>query len=85
MELVYFKRLAVVNRYPVYNADIEPRGFEFVELDGFVDDGAVEKTRELLNDPEQVRIMTEKNYKIGQEYFSLEVLECKLKELLNEF
>jgi glycosyltransferase involved in cell wall biosynthesis len=85
LELVYFKRLAVVNRYPVYNADIGPRGFEFIELDGFVDDGAVEKTRELLSDPEQVRTMTEKNYEIGQEYFSLEVLARKLKELLDEF
>ncbi|MBN1218689.1 MAG: glycosyltransferase family 4 protein [Anaerolineae bacterium] len=85
LELVYFKRLAVVNRYPVYNADIEPLGFEFVELDGFVDDDAVERTRELLKDPEQVKVMAEKNYAIAQEHFSLEVLERKLKELISDF
>jgi hypothetical protein len=72
----------VVNRYPVYNADIRPKGFEFIELDGFVDEAAVKKTRELLDDPEQVAVMAEKNYAIAQDNFSLEVLEHKLKELL---
>jgi len=85
LEAVYFKRLVVVNRYPVYNADIGPLGFEFIELDGFVDESAVEKTRELLRDPAQVQAMAEKNYAIAQEHFSLEVLERKLKDLLAGF
>lgn len=85
LEAVYFKRLMVVNRYPVYNADIEPLGFEFIELDGFVDDAAVEKTRELLNDPKQVEALAEKNYAIGQEHFSLEILERKLRQVLASF
>jgi len=55
LEAVYFKRLMVVNRYPVYNADIGPLGFDFVKLDGFVDEAAVEKTRDLLGDPQQVQ------------------------------
>ncbi|MFQ5611236.1 MAG: glycosyltransferase [Anaerolineae bacterium] len=85
LEAIYFKRLTVVNRYPVYNADIEPLGFEFIELDGFVDDDAVNKTRELLNDPDQVNAIVEKNYAIAQEHFSLEVLEHKLKDVLASF
>jgi glycosyltransferase involved in cell wall biosynthesis len=85
LEAIYFKRLVVVNRYPVYNADIRRLGFEFIELDGFVDRVAVEKTHDLLNDPEQVKVMAEKNYAIAQENFSLEVLERKLGELLASF
>jgi glycosyltransferase involved in cell wall biosynthesis len=85
LETVYFRRLTVVNRYPVYNADIRPKGFEFIELDGFVDEAAVVKTRELLNDPEQVKAMAERNYAIAQENFSLEVLEGQLKEVLASF
>jgi glycosyltransferase involved in cell wall biosynthesis len=85
LEAIYFKRLTVINRYPVYNADIEPLGFDFIELDGFVDDGAVEKTKELLNDPGQVQAMVEKNYAIAQEHFSLEVLERKLRDLIGTF
>jgi glycosyltransferase involved in cell wall biosynthesis len=85
LELIYFKRLAVINRYPVYNADIEPLGFEFIELDGFVDDDAVKLTHQLLNDPDRVKEMVEKNYAIAQENFSLQVLERKLKDLIEEF
>lgn len=85
LEAVYFKRLIVVNRYPVYNADIAPLGFEFIELDGFVDDGAVAKTRDLMNDPDRVKQMVDKNYELAQTYFSFEVLEQKLGDLIAQF
>jgi glycosyltransferase involved in cell wall biosynthesis len=84
LEMVYFKRLAVVNRYPVYNADIGPLGFEFVELNGFVDEGAVRQVRELLGEPERVQAMAAKNYQIALEYFSYEALEKKLKKLIDD-
>lgn len=82
LEAVYFKKLLVVNRYPVYNADIRPLGFDFIELDGFVDDQAVERTRQLLRDPAAAQEIAEKNYAIAREHFSFEVLERKLNELL---
>ena len=85
LEAIYYKRLIAVNRYPVFNADILPLGFDFVLLDGFVDDQAVIRTRELLADPETVAAMAEKNYAIAREHFSLEVLEQKLKQLLKDF
>jgi glycosyltransferase involved in cell wall biosynthesis len=85
LETIYFKKLTVVNRYPVYNADIRPLDFEFIELDGFVDDQAVTHTRRLLKDPEAVRRMVEKNFAVAQEHFSLEVLERKLEDLLRNF
>ncbi|MCK6625236.1 MAG: glycosyltransferase family 4 protein [Anaerolineae bacterium] len=85
LESIYFKRLTVINRYPVYNADIGPLGFEFIELNGFVDDLAVKETKELLNNPEQVQAMVEKNYAIAQQNFSLEVLERKLHEIITTF
>jgi glycosyltransferase involved in cell wall biosynthesis len=85
LEVIYFSRLAVVNRYPVYNADVKPLGFEFIELDGFVDDNAIEKTLALINDPAAVETITAKNYDIAQEYFSLEVLGRKLDDILKTF
>ncbi len=83
LEAIYFKSLTVVNRYPVYNADIGPLGFEFIKLDGFVDNGALKKTKDLLENPEQVKVITEKNYALAQEHFSFEVLEKKLTKVLN--
>jgi glycosyltransferase involved in cell wall biosynthesis len=85
LEAIYFKRLIVINRYPVYNADIGPLGFEFIELDGFVDDSAVDKTKELLGEPDQIKAMAEKNYALAQEHFSFDVLGKKLKEVISNF
>lgn len=85
LEAIYFKRLIVINRYPVYNADIRPLGFEFIELDGFVDEKAVDQTLEILKDPERIMSMAERNIRIAQEHFSLEVLEVLLGDLLAKF
>ena len=83
LETIYFKRLAVVNRYPVYVADLAPLGFQFVELEDCVDENAVKKVLHLLQSPEQVRRMTDVNYRIAQDHFSLEVLQKKIQGLLS--
>jgi glycosyltransferase involved in cell wall biosynthesis len=83
LEAIYFQKLIVINRYPVYNADIRPLGFEFIELDGFVDDRAIAKTHQILRDPETVVQMAARNYAIAQEHFSLEMLERKFRQLLD--
>ena len=85
LEAVYFRRMLVVNRYPVYNADIRPLGFEFIELDGFVDDNSVEKAHQLIQDRGAVEEITLRNYQIARENFSLEVLQNKLEGLLRVF
>lgn len=82
LEAIYFKRPVVVNRYPVYNADIRPCGFEFIELDGYVDDESVEKARQALKNPGSLTAIVDKNYEIARQYFSFEVLEQKLQEIL---
>lgn len=82
LEAIYFHSLVVVNRYSVYAADIGPLGFDFVELEGFVSQDVVDEVRALLNDPQRVREMTQKNYERAHEHFSLAVLEEKLRTLL---
>jgi glycosyltransferase involved in cell wall biosynthesis len=85
LEAIYFKKLTVVNRYPVYNADIRPLGFEFVELNGFVDDEAVNNVEILLSDSAEIQRRAEKNYEIAREHFSYSVLENKLNQVLASF
>ena len=85
LEAVYFKRLIIINRYPVYNADIGPLGFRFIELDGFVSEAAVARTAALLRDPAACREMAEHNFALAQAHFSLEVLEETLGSLLETF
>ena len=85
LESIYTRKLTIINRYPVYNADIKPLGFEFIELDGFVSENSIQLARELLSSPDQVKEITDKNYQLAQEYFSLEVLEKNLKELIANY
>lgn len=85
VEAVYFKKPLFVNRYPVYEADIKPLGFAFVEIDGQVTDEAVEQVRQVIADPDQRREKVERNFRIGLEHLSYKVLEDRLSSLLARF
>lgn len=83
LEAVYYKRPIVVNRYSIYIADIEPKGFDTITIEGFVTDQTIEKISEILTNEERRKLMTEKNYQLGNQYFSYEVLERFLLHLID--
>jgi glycosyltransferase involved in cell wall biosynthesis len=82
IEAVYFRRLVVVNRYPVYDVDIRPLGFRFIELDGRVSADAVEKVRAALADPNRRADDREHNFELALGHFSYGRLERELRGLL---
>ncbi|MCP4968153.1 MAG: glycosyl transferase family 1, partial [bacterium] len=82
IETVYFRLPALVNRYPVYEADIKPLGFRFVECDDEITDGVVARVKSLLASSVARREMTEHNYRLGAEHFSYEVLDRTISRLL---
>jgi len=85
IEAVYYKRPVVANRYPVYNCDIRPLGFQFIELDGFVDDRAVDQAIQVIQHAKDIKEMVERNFAIASKHFSLEMLETKLSQVLASF
>ena len=82
LEAVYFRKPMLVNRYPVYAADIGPLGFEFVEIDGRVTDETVVQVEQVLADLDLRQRMVERNYQLGVQHFSLEVLASLLQDIL---
>ncbi|MDX2502727.1 MAG: glycosyltransferase family 4 protein [Deltaproteobacteria bacterium] len=82
LEAVYFKKPVVVNAYSIYTKDIKPKGFSVIEIDGYVTEAAVEKTKVVLDNKEFRRQMVEHNYELGLEYFSYGVLHRGLRALL---
>ncbi len=84
IEAVYFRCPTLVNRYPVYTADIGPLGFDFVEINGKITNEAMAQVRDLLADPPRRKQMAEHNYRLGQEHFSFERLEELLRGLLED-
>ncbi len=82
LETVAARRPALVNRYPVYARDLAPAGFRFVEIEGRVDDTAVEAVSELLADPARVERDVDHNHTVARERFGLDRLERVLDQAL---
>ena len=79
IETVLHRRAALVNRYPVYVADIAPAGLRFVEIDGAVDDAAVQRVAALLDDPAARAELAEHNHAIGARAFGMPALREALE------
>ena len=83
LEAIYYSKPIVVNTYSIYSLDIKPKGFNVIELDGYVTKKAVEQTRKVLKDPLTCRNMTRRNYDIAWQFYSYSVLEQNLTGILN--
>ncbi len=84
LEAVYHRRPVFVNRYPVYDLDIRPKGFRNVEMNGFVTEAVVEETRALLDDPASIAERAEVNYAAGLRHFSHKAVRDGLRAELEE-
>jgi glycosyltransferase involved in cell wall biosynthesis len=82
VEAVFHGKPTLVNRYPVYEADIRPLGLRFVEINGAITDQAVAEVRELLTDPRKREEMARHNFRIGQRHLGYDVLRERLLPLL---
>jgi len=85
VEAVLAKRPVFVNNYkPVYWPDIGSKGFKTVMLeDNNLTDDKVEQMRQVIYNDKLNREIAEYNFKLGKKYFSYEVLEEKLRQLLD--
>lgn len=85
VEAIYFRKPILVNRYQIFEADIEPKGFEVISFDGFITSETVQQVKRILNNPDQLVQMAETNYMLGWRYLSFEMLEEKFEALLANF
>ena len=82
LEAVFFGKPVFVNRYPVYEADIRPLGFRFIEIDGVVTDETAAAVRDLVADPARLEADAEHNFAIGRAHLGYDRLGGSLAELL---
>lgn len=85
LEAIYFCKPIVVNNYSIYSTDIKPKGFEVIEIDGYITDETVKQTKQVLSNDRLRENMVQKNYEIASRYFSYRVLHKKLQNLLHDF
>ena len=84
LEAIYFRKPVVVNNYSIYSIDIKPKGFDVIEIEGFVSEKTVRQTREVINNPDLCKKMVDNNYEIAKHFYSYSVLQRKLKHLLSD-
>lgn len=80
LEALYYRCPVVINRYPIYVADIEPLGFKTIAIDQTVTDTVVAQTCKLLSDKNQMSHWADHNYALATKHFS----HTSLKNLLAE-
>jgi len=85
LETIYYQKPIVVNRYSIFIADIEPKGFDVITIEGFAAARTIRKIKKVLSDEEYRRRMVEQNYELAEKYFSYEVLENRLLHLIDRF
>lgn len=84
LEAMYYGVPVVVNRYPVYVADIAPLGLRLVEIDGAITDATIDEVRELLGNPRRIRENARHNFEVARQHLSYRVLRRRLRKLLAE-
>lgn len=84
LEAVYYKRPMLVSEHPLYRLDLEPRGFQVLSIDNFIDDPTVTQARTLLSDDTACAQMVAHNYEIGKTHYSYHSLVSHLSALLDE-
>jgi len=84
IEALFYGVPVLVNRYPVYVADIAPLGLRLIEIDGAITDETVAETKALLGSPRRIRANAAHNFAIARQQFSYGLLRRSLGKLLRE-
>jgi glycosyltransferase involved in cell wall biosynthesis len=85
LEALWFKKPILVNRYSIFQQDIEPLDFDVVVMDTYITSDTVETVNAILESPEAIEVMTAKNYELGKRFFSFRLLEQRLHQVLMNF
>jgi glycosyltransferase involved in cell wall biosynthesis len=83
IEAIFHGKPVLVNRYPVYVADIAPLGLELIEIDGAITDETVATVRAVLANPARQRRVARRNFEIAQRHLSYKLLRRRLRRLLD--
>jgi glycosyltransferase involved in cell wall biosynthesis len=83
VESVYFGKPLVVNRYSVYDADIRPLGFRFVEIEGAITDLAVREVRDLVHDEQRRAEDAAHNFATARQHLGFTMLQERLAGVLD--
>jgi hypothetical protein len=75
----------LVNRYSIFQQDIEPLDFDVVIMENYVTNETVDTVRSLLECPQAGEVLAERNFELARKFFSYSLLEQRLRQVLMNF
>ena len=84
LEAFYFRKPVLINCYSIYVQDIKPKGFDLVEMDGYVTRETVESVARLLRDEHLREQMVETNYCLGRQHYGFDALQRALSAAFSQ-
>jgi glycosyltransferase involved in cell wall biosynthesis len=85
LETIYFKKPFLVNRYKIFQDDIEPTGIKAVLINGEINEKVVGEVRQLLTKRELIEEYTSTNFRIGKKFFSYQTAQDCLEKIFRSF
>ena len=85
LEAFYYRKPVLVNRYSIFVADIEPKEFRVIKMDGYLTRDVVQQVERVISDAEYRTEMVNHNYEKGTAFFSYAVLRRKLRAIVTNF
>jgi glycosyltransferase involved in cell wall biosynthesis len=85
LEALWFKKPILVNRYSIFQQDIEPLDFDVVVMDTYITPETVDTINAMLRSPDAIEVMTERNFELGKKFFSFSLLEQRIRQVLMNF
>jgi glycosyltransferase involved in cell wall biosynthesis len=84
VEAIYYGKPIVVNRYSVYDADIRPLGFRFIEISGAITPATVREVRAALANPRRQAAIARHNFELGRRHLSYDLLQRRLSRWIRK-
>jgi hypothetical protein len=84
LESIYYKKPLLMSLYGIFKTDIQPKGFEVIPFQEFIDVETIARVRQVLLETGQTQQLVEHNYQLGLRHYSYQVLEDYLEALLDE-
>lgn len=84
LETLYFKKPIVMSAYEIFRQDIEPKGFQIMELNDYITPDLVKEVNTILDEPDKAREWVERNYELAATYYSFRSLKKKINDLIDE-
>jgi glycosyltransferase involved in cell wall biosynthesis len=84
IESMYFKKPIILTPYPVYKKDIEPHGFDVIEMSEKDNSRAIKKIKRLIKNKSVRKEAVDHNFNLAKEHYDYEVIGKKIKRLFKD-